>query len=48
MLYNVIRITTSGSSIGAVPINEVTYFPVFTPSSEVPVFPLIRIERVIK
>ena len=41
-LYKVIRITTSGSDIGAVPINEVTYLFVLTPSSDVPVFPPIR------
>jgi len=27
--------------MGATPTNEVTYFPVFTPSSEVPVLPPI-------
>lgn len=38
-LYKVTNTTTSGSDIGATPINEVTYLLVFTPSSEVPVFP---------
>lgn len=41
-LYNVTKTTTSGSSIGATPIKDVTYFPVFTPSSDVPVFPPIE------
>lgn len=38
-LYKVTNTTTSGSDIGATPIKEVTYLLVFTPSSEVPVFP---------
>ena len=38
-LYKVTKHTICGSSIGATPQNDVTYFPVFTPSSEVPVFP---------
>lgn len=41
-LYKVISTTTAGSETGATPTNEVTYFPVFTPSSEVPVFPPIE------
>ena len=41
-LYNVISITTSGSSIGATPTNDVTNLFVFTPSSDVPVFPPIE------
>lgn len=38
-LYNVTSTTTSGSDIGATPIKDVTYLFVFTPSSDVPVFP---------
>ena len=38
-LYKVTSITTSGFVVGPTPINEVTYLFVFTPSSEVPVFP---------
>ncbi len=40
-LYSVINTATLGSDIGATPIKDVTYLPVFTPSSEVPVFPPI-------
>ena len=40
-LYKVTSTATVGFDIGATPINDVTYFPVFTPSSEVPVFPPI-------
>ena len=40
-LYSVTNNTTCGSSIGATPKNEVTYLFVFTPSSDVPVFPPI-------
>ena len=36
---SVTSIATSGSSVFATPIKDVTYFPVFTPSSDVPVFP---------
>jgi len=38
-LYKVTNKTICGSSIGATPTNEVTYLFVFTPSSDVPVFP---------
>ena len=38
-LYRVISIVSSGSFVFTTPIKEVTYFPVFTPSSDVPVFP---------
>ena len=38
-LYRVTSTTTSGSEIGATPIKDVTYLFVFTPSSDVPVFP---------
>ena len=41
-LYKIIIIATSGSGISATPTNDVTYFPVFTPSSDVPVFPPIE------
>ena len=40
-LYNITKITSSGSSVGQIPINEVIYLLVFTPSSDVPVFPPI-------
>ncbi len=40
-LYKVTKTTNCGSSIGATPQKDVTYFPVLTPSSEVPVFPPI-------
>ena len=38
-LYKVINKTILGSSVSATPQKEVTYLPVLTPSSEVPVFP---------
>ena len=38
-LYKVIKSTICGSSVFATPQNDVTYFPVLTPSSDVPVFP---------
>lgn len=41
-LYKVTSNTICGSEMGATPIKEVTYLFVFTPSSEVPVFPPTR------
>ena len=38
-LYKVISNTILGLSVSATAQNDVTYFPVLTPSSEVPVFP---------
>ena len=38
-LYNVTSITTCGFVVGPTPIKDVTYLFVFTPSSDVPVFP---------
>ena len=38
-LYNVTSITTCGFVVGPTPIKDVTYLFVFTPSSDVHVFP---------
>ena len=40
-LYSVTKTTACGLSVGATPQKDVTYLFVFTPSSEVPVYPPI-------